>query len=1038
MYIVNWDFLIEHPGRNFACCKKMKKQKIPMLYYRDELPDLEDCDIGVPEEELSESAKQSREAYATTMLLLFYPFRDTHVFDDAPNKWDFFCKAVDGKTEMKMYFDANRIMQNIQNLHNSKKFVRPKDKLILETELTRLQKEFCNGVEEQQVASNNEQMEGEESDTNDDTDLIIEEYAYFRNELEQVDSNRICSAASKNFDPKHLSSKDNIDTCGVLKESDFVPEGLTDIDTSKTVLRSNSFTKENFIQVILDFDKPCTPAECDRNWTFDQINPSDKDNPNKFIDRLDGCALKFDLDIYQKAAFNVICSSFMLRYLEKSKSSHLPNYEEAKSKLIARGAEKQLIMFLSGAGGCGKSHVIGVAKQMCHHFCRSINEGFDFSSFLVTASTNSAAAIIGGQTIHSVAQLRTKFHNVTINGKDVTIHWVTANLIIIDEISMLSLDDFDKLDKHLRQLMREATKADPAPFGGLNIVLCGDFFQLNPVLAVPIYNRKRNVLWHLINSVIFCKGFNHRFKDDPEWGDLLDRLRLGLLTEDDYDFLDKRVIGKDLALPVTEPSDDNFLSYVCPTNAQRNRITDNNFEDLVQRTHPLAASNLAAPDYTVIIKGIFRGKKGASEKSEQFHRLIYNNCGDDNVIMAGGSGRVDPCLKLNYGSPIMVSEFKDVKMGVVKGVTGKFVGLVLKKDCRLQEEIWGGYKINTIRADEVDHIICERVKDKPMERTRHFVLKPKKFTVSAKIPVSGGNHLTLSELQIFQLPMNLDEATTGHKLQGKTKSLLGVVDHNYGENWIYVAYSRVKKSSGLFLFKKLNRNKKIGPTTALLREIEALEEIERKTLGRLQKTGIFPSDIDLSIGVTSTVGNAKKSKSTSLRRTVPTYSATSSIDLGNSFNIDACLSGINMKRLTATYFHFSVGNCLFDSISYLADEWNGNGKGLRASAIAWAKSEYSIGISDWCSRIKSHFSDTLIDEDLYGMMTYLDYLTKLEDPAVYATSIDIFMISNFLKANIVIYSNSEHPNREFCGLFGQTLYLYYNSVSLHYEPIVPL
>jgi hypothetical protein len=281
MYIVNWDFLIEHPGRNFACCKKMKKQKIPMLYYRDELPDLEDCDIGVPEEELSESAKQSREAYATTMLLLFYPFRDTHVFDDAPNKWDFFCKAVDGKTEMKMYFDANRIMQNIQNLHNSKKFVRPKDKLILETELTRLQKEFCNGVEEQQVASNNEQMEGEESDTNDDTDLIIEEYAYFRNELEQVDSNRICSAASKNFDPKHLSSKDNIDTCDVLKESDFVPEGLTDIDTSKTVLRSNAFTKENFIQVILDFDKPCTPAESDRNWTFDQINPSGQRQPQQ-------------------------------------------------------------------------------------------------------------------------------------------------------------------------------------------------------------------------------------------------------------------------------------------------------------------------------------------------------------------------------------------------------------------------------------------------------------------------------------------------------------------------------------------------------------------------------------------------------------------------------------------------------------------------------------------------------------------------------------------------------------------------------------
>jgi len=40
MYIVNWDFMIGHPDRNFACCTKMKKQKIPMLYYRDELPDL--------------------------------------------------------------------------------------------------------------------------------------------------------------------------------------------------------------------------------------------------------------------------------------------------------------------------------------------------------------------------------------------------------------------------------------------------------------------------------------------------------------------------------------------------------------------------------------------------------------------------------------------------------------------------------------------------------------------------------------------------------------------------------------------------------------------------------------------------------------------------------------------------------------------------------------------------------------------------------------------------------------------------------------
>jgi hypothetical protein len=343
-------------------------------------------------------------------------------------------------------------------------------------------------------------------------------------------------------------------------------------------------------------------------------------------------------------------------------------------------------------------------------------------------------------------------------------------------------------------------------------------------------------------------------------------------------------------------------------------------------------------------------------------------------------------------------------MGVVKGVTGRFVGLVLKKDCCLQEENWGGYKINTIRADEVEHIICERVKDKPTEKTRHFILKPKKFTVMVKIPISGGNHLTLSELQIFQLPMNLDEATTGHKLQGKTKSLLGVVDHNYGENWIYVAYSRVKRSSGLFLFKKLNRNKKIGPTTALLREIEALEDIERKTLGRLQKSGNFDPEIDLSIGVTSTIRNAKQKNSSSVIRVEPAYVESTSSEPRTSFNIDSCLSRINKKRLTANDFSYSVGNCLFDSLTYIAHEWSGNGKGLRAAAIAWAKSEYSLGKSDWCRKLKSHFQETLLDVDLNGMSTYLDYLTNLTDPSVYATSIDIFMISNFLEAGGVSFN----------------------------------
>ena len=74
------------------------------------------------------------------------------------------------------------------------------------------------------------------------------------------------------------------------------------------------------------------------------------------------------------------------------------------------------------------------------------------------------------------------------------------------------------------------------------------------------------------------------------------------------------------------------------------------------------------------------------------------------------------------------------------------------------------------------------------------------------------------DIELIQFPMNLDEATTGHKLQGRTKMLIVIANFNYDRNWIYVASSRVTTSNGFFLFKTLNRSKFIGPSRALLDE----------------------------------------------------------------------------------------------------------------------------------------------------------------------------------------------------------------------------
>jgi hypothetical protein len=54
---------------------------------------------------------------------------------------------------------------------------------------------------------------------------------------------------------------------------------------------------------------------------------------------------------------------------------------------------------------------------------------------------------------------------------------------------------------------------------------------------------------------------------------------------------------------------------------------------------------------------------------------------------------------------VSVNDFK--KNGVVKGTTGKFKGVVLKKNKEQKVEIWNGYKVYTVEACDVDQIVCE-------------------------------------------------------------------------------------------------------------------------------------------------------------------------------------------------------------------------------------------------------------------------------------------------------------------------------------------
>jgi len=124
-------------------------------------------------------------------------------------------------------------------------------------------------------------------------------------------------------------------------------------------------------------------------------------------------------------------------------------------------------VLITGRAGTGKTTLI-------HELCGDKN-----IKQVVVAPTGVAAFQAGGQTIHSLLQLPPRLQNLSeiqpVRGRNKS---VLKNLqrLIIDEVSMVRADLLDKIDYSLR-----INRGNHAPFGGVQIVMVGDFYQLPPV-----------------------------------------------------------------------------------------------------------------------------------------------------------------------------------------------------------------------------------------------------------------------------------------------------------------------------------------------------------------------------------------------------------------------------------------------------------------------------------------------------------------------------------------------------------------------------
>ncbi|HVX90077.1 MAG TPA: AAA family ATPase [Candidatus Paceibacterota bacterium] len=207
-------------------------------------------------------------------------------------------------------------------------------------------------------------------------------------------------------------------------------------------------------------------------------------------------------------------------------------------------------VFLTGEPGSGKTHTVNAYVKWLHE--RGVEPA-------ITASTGIAATHIGGMTIHAwsgigVLEQLTPYDLDRIqNNERVNKRVRSAHILIIDEISMLSANTLDMVEEVCR-----AIRNPERPFGGLQVVFVGDFFQLPPISreshrAAFAFDADA---WKAANPLVCYLSEQHRQEDSALLA-LLSAIRAEAVTAQHRALLESRqvdgeaVMDGDVHAPVT-------------------------------------------------------------------------------------------------------------------------------------------------------------------------------------------------------------------------------------------------------------------------------------------------------------------------------------------------------------------------------------------------------------------------------------------------------------------------------------------------------
>tara|TARA_R100001163_G_scaffold65827_2_gene65334 strand:+ start:4144 stop:5892 length:1749 start_codon:yes stop_codon:yes gene_type:complete len=454
------------------------------------------------------------------------------------------------------------------------------------------------------------------------------------------------------------------------------------------------------------------------------------------------------------------------------KPSHKLNPDQ---KLAIKMLKDGKNIFITGQAGTGKSLLIKeIITFLKIKYGNPIGMSNCSQDYAITSLTGISSVSINGQTLHKWGGIGLGEGSIdkllrVIDKRLKTASWRTISVLVIDEVSMMSRELFEKLHLIAVRIRGNSRKL----FGGIQLILCGDFLQLSPIgkgeagqfcFQSPIWNR----FISKENTIHLTKIYR---QNDPYFQDLLTRIRLGLVTPKDRKLLESRIVKKVPKMQIKPTKLYPFKKDVASINGKElNKLIENGSE--VKIFWPIYMMEIREKQLAKLGRFNRNGKRQQEEMTKfvnQFSKELRDDSGK-RLNQRFKDRPENKLVKICVDAQVMLNYNINVEKGLANGVKG-----IVKRF-----EQGTGHPI--CKFEDVDEEII--VTPSPHFYDREYY-----------------------KVTIMQYPLELAWATTIHRSQSQTLSKV-VTDLAcvFCPGQTYVCLSRVKSLAGLYL-KAIDFNK---------------------------------------------------------------------------------------------------------------------------------------------------------------------------------------------------------------------------------------